>query len=311
MKQFVKGITQKVFRVGLDTSTLQAQVDSLLRRLARTPEHPVDQGTQILLTLRYQELLRSGTTLPAFAEIGFRAYSQNDEDGVLLFIFALIGTTNKKVVEICAGTGIECNAANLIVNHYWRGLLFDGNAANIETGRRFYATHPNTFVRPPTLVHDWITPDNINDLIANNGFTGEVDLLSLDMDGMDYWVLHSIECVQPRVIVLEHNSPWGAARAVTVPYQRDFAAKFVDGAPEYCGASLPAFVKLMKRRDYRLIGLEVFGINAFFLRNDIGRDIFPERTAEECFAGDPLTPSQQAKCEAVLKRLAEQEYVEV
>src|SRR5450755_419181 len=311
MKQFVKRTIQKIFRAGLETSAFQAQLDLLAKQLAHAPEHPVDQSTQLLLTLRYQELLRSKQTLPAFGDVGFRAYSQNDEDGVLLFIFALIGTTNKKVVEVCAGTCVECNAANLIINHYWRGILFDGNAANIEFGRRYYAEHPNTLVRPPVFVHAWITPENINELITSNGFAGEVDLLSLDMDGMDYWILKAIECIQPRVIVLEHNSPWGAARAVTVPYQRDFVAQFVDGAPEYCGASLPAFVKLLRGRGYRLVGLETFGINAFFLRNDVGPDILPERTVESCFVFDPPTAAQQTTYEATLKRLEGRDYVEV
>jgi hypothetical protein len=252
-----------------------------------------------------------GVNLPSFPDVGFRAYSQNDEDGVLLFIFALIGMTNKRVVEVCAGTCIECNAANLIVNHYWRGLLLDGSAVNIESGRRFYAEHPNTFVRPPVLVHSWITPKNINQLLTDNGFTGEIDLLSFDMDGMDYWVLQAIECIDPRVIVLEHNSPWGATRAVTIPYRRDFVAEFVDGSPEYCGASLPAFVKLLKRKNYRLVGVEALGFNAFFVRRGIADDILPERTAESCFASDPPTPAQQARREARLRRLEGREYIEV
>jgi hypothetical protein len=169
--------------------------------IEQTSKHPVDKGTQILLVLTYQQLVRSGAHLPSFKDVGFRSYSQNSEDGILLFIFALIGSTNRKVVEICAGKGIECNAANLIINHNWRGLLFDGNPGNIEFGRAFYATHPNTFIDPPLLVDAWITPDTINALIEDNGFHGSIDLLSLDIDGMDYWVWRAIECVQPRVVI--------------------------------------------------------------------------------------------------------------
>jgi hypothetical protein len=90
---------------------------------------------RILLRLQYQDLVRRGIGLPEFQDVEFRVLSQNTEDGILHYIFSLLGTTNRHVVEICAGDGIECNAANLIVNQGWRGLLFDGDAQQVERGR--------------------------------------------------------------------------------------------------------------------------------------------------------------------------------
>ena len=75
------------------------------------------QISQILLRLKYQDLVRVGAELPSFADVEFQCFSQNGEDGILLYIMSLLGTTNRRVLEICAGDGIECNAANLIVNH--------------------------------------------------------------------------------------------------------------------------------------------------------------------------------------------------
>lgn len=305
LRRLVRSLLKKVLAPVLE------ELDRLSNRIRGIPDHPVDKGTQILLALNYQQVVRSGASLPSFKEVGFRSYSQNSEDGILLFIFALIGCTNRKVVEICAGNGIECNAANLIVNHNWRGLLFDGNAANIEMGRAFYFKHPNTFVQPPVLETAWITPDTINALIKDNGFSGEIDLLSLDLDGMDYWVWRAIECIQPRVVVLEHSSPWGADRAVTVPYRPDFVATFVDGSPEYCGASLPAFAKLAKSKGYRLVGVEPLGFNAFFVRDGLGETVLPEVPVESCFSQEPLSQAQQEKRAATLERLASREYIEV
>jgi hypothetical protein len=317
MKQLLKRLIRQVFSIGFgavfteQTSRLSQSTERLARLIEETSKHPVDKGTQILLVLTYQQLVRSGAPLPSFKDVGFRSYSQNSEDGILLFIFALIGSTNRKVVEICAETGIECNAANLIINHKWRGLLFDGSPQNIETGRAFYAKHPNTWVQPPLLVDAWITPDTINALIEDNGFSGSIDLLSLDIDGMDYWVWKAIECIQPRVVVLEHNSPWGPGRSVTVPYIADFVAEFVDGSPEYAGASLPAFAKLAKSKGYRLVGIEPLGFNAFFVHDGLGEEVLPEVTVESCFSKEPLSCAQQAKYAATMKRLASREYVEV
>ncbi|MCS6815611.1 MAG: hypothetical protein NZ772_18820, partial [Cyanobacteria bacterium] len=243
-----------------------------------------NQAVQVLLTQHYQALKQAGTRMPEFATTGFRVYSQNEEDGYLLYIFALIGMETRRAVEICAGDGIECNSANLIVNHKWTGLLVDGNPANIERGRRFYATCPDTLVYPPTLVQAWVTAEAVNDLITQHGFAGDIDLLSLDLDGVDYWIWRAITCVNPRVVVVEFNNLWGADQAVTIPYDPHFVAEFSPEGPDYCGASLPAFVKLGREKGYRLVGCNLYGFNAFFVRNDLGQDVLPEIDPARCFA---------------------------
>ncbi len=89
-------------------------------------------------------MAESGNSLPGLSEVGFKVYSETNEDGILLYIFAIIGSVNKKCVEICAGNGIECNTANLIVNHGWSGLLLDGNKYSVEKGKMFYKKNRNT-----------------------------------------------------------------------------------------------------------------------------------------------------------------------
>ncbi len=239
----------------------------------------VNKQTQILLGLKYRELVHWNMPLLSLEEVEFRSFSQHGEDGILLYLFSLIGVTNKRVVEICAGDGVECNAANLIVNHDWYAWLFDGNAAKIRTGRAFYARHLNTLSHPPRLIHAWIDTENVNALIAAQGITGEIDLLSLDMDGVDYWICKAITCVMPRVIVLEYNARLGPERALSIPNRSDFVAQ-----AGHWGASLAAFVRLNRQKGYRLVGCDRSGINAFFLRTGIAEDIFPEVSPEVCFA---------------------------
>lgn len=239
----------------------------------------INQQNQILLTLRYRELHASGATLPELRDVEFRSFSQHGEDGILLFIFSLVGATDRRVVEICAGDGVECNAANLIVHHDWQGLLFDGSAVKVAFGRAFYARLLNTLQHPPGLVNAWIDAERVNDLVRAHGFEGEIDLLSLDLDGVDYWVCKALEVVTPRVMVVEYNAALGPERSLTAPYRADFRAVEESG-----GVSLAAYVKLLRERGYRLIGAERSGINAFFLRRGVGEGSFPEVTAEECFA---------------------------
>jgi hypothetical protein len=241
----------------------------------------LDRKLQMLLSMQWQHHRLVGGPPLVLSDVEFRTFSQNGEDGVLLYIFSAIGMTNRRVVEICAGNGLECNAANLIINHGWKGLLFDGNGANVEHARQLYATLADTFIRPPIVVHAWVTAENVNDLIRAHGFSGEIDFLSIDIDGVDYWLWKAIECVQPRVVTVEYNAFWGPHRAVTVPYNPEFRLDF-SRVPYYCGASLAAFVKLARDRGYRLVGAPRSQINAFFVRNDLGTDVLQEVDAATC-----------------------------
>jgi hypothetical protein len=298
MKRFLRAILRNTLHRVTGVSDLRSRVNDLHLRLDEALDYPrwgrtlnevaaISQGVQRLLSRDYRASLHNGLPLPDLGEAEFRCFSQNGEDGILLYIFSLVGTVTKKVVEICAGNGIECNAANLIVNHGWSGLLVDGDENNIAFGRRFYASCRDTFAYQPILVPAWVTAENVNPLVSGHGFAGDIDLLSLDIDGMDYWVWKALTCTRPRVVVLEFNFRWGPERAVTLPYRADFR---VEGNkhPWCCGASLPAFVKLGRERGYRLVGTHRQEFNAVFLRDDVGADLFPEVSVAEAFARNPI-----------------------
>ena len=276
-KTILKQFFDYIFRFTKISNNLTSDIKTL------EPGSFNTQVAQKLISLKYRSLNNSGNHVPSFEDTGFRVFSQNDEDGILLYIFSLIGTTNKTSVEICAGDGIQCNSANLIINHGWTGLLFDGNKKNIHRGKHFYNNCQDTFTWPPQLVHAWITAENVNQLIEQNGVSGEIDLLSLDMDGVDYWIWKTIECINPRIVILEYQDIWGPDNSVTIPYDPNFVAKYGKYGPDYCGASLLAFVKLGKEKGYRLIGVNRLGFNAFFMRNDIKNDLLPEIPISGCF----------------------------
>jgi hypothetical protein len=245
-----------------------------------------DAATQIQLAVTYRRLVDEGRPLPRISDVGFKCCSQTDEDGILLFLFAVLGATEKLSVEICAGNGIECNSANLILNHGWHGLLVDGDPALVEQGQAFYRQSPQTYVYPPKFVCAWVKRSTVNDLVSTNGFRGEIDLLSLDLDGIDYWIWEALTAVTPRVVVLEYQDILGPDRNWTVPYADDFSAKsypMTDGMPNFAGASLGAFVKLGRRKGYRLVGTNRYGYNAFFIRNGLGDNVLPEIDVKECF----------------------------
>ncbi len=271
----------------LNSSVISRKLDALAYAVADRVYGYVDKGTQILLALKYRQLYERGKMLP-FEEVEFRNHSQFGEDGILWYIFSLVGTTNKKAVEICAGNGKECNTANLVVNHGWNALMAEGDKAKADFAKEYYAKHPDTFLIPPSVANEWITAENVNDIIKRNGFEGEIDFLAIDVDGMDYWLWKAINVAVPRVVMVEIQVVWRCTASVTVPYRPDFKFTLLqdikDGLVSYGGASLPAFVKLAKEKGYRLIGANRFGQNVVFMRNDVGVDVFPEIDPESVFS---------------------------
>ncbi|MFZ3059414.1 MAG: hypothetical protein WA102_06685 [Candidatus Methanoperedens sp.] len=257
-------------------------VNKIIKKILPTPDlRPIlynNQAFQRQLHFYYQFLKNQKLLLPAFQETGFRVYSQNDEDGLFLYIFSQIGTKNKVLVDVAFGSPYGANTTNLICNWGWTGLLIEGG--NVDKSKKFFDTHPDTFVFPPKIKSAWVTAENINELLRENGITDEIDLLSLDVDGVDYWLWKSLKEINPRVVVLEYMNIWGPDKAMTVPYKPDFNR--FDTHPDFFGASLLAFVKLGKEKGYRLIGCNKYGFNAFFIRNDIGIDVFPEISPDDC-----------------------------
>jgi hypothetical protein len=237
------------------------------------------QVEQRCLFLALREALSAGHRRPSPSEIAFRAWSQSDEDGILLLIFAAIGFTNRLCVDLGSALPEGSNTANLIFNWGFGGLLVDGDPTHVGAANRLFREHPDTWLSPPKVVHAWITRENVNELIESQGLNGEIDLLSIDLDGVDWWICREIRCVRPRAIVVEIQDIWGTVEAVTVPYSPDFRH---DVDYDYCGASLMAWVKMLGERGYRLVATNRLGFNAFFVRQDLMTAALTELLPADC-----------------------------
>jgi hypothetical protein len=234
---------------------------------------------QIINQYHLMKNLLTPAQMPSLKDVGFRVYSQFEEDGILLYIFSIIGTTNKRVVEICASNGVECMATNLIINHGWNGLLFDGDKKNVEDGIKFFTSNDSTWLHPPIFKEAWLTCENINELIKESDFVGEIDLLSLDIDGNDYYIMEAINVIKPRVIICETLNVIPSDLALTIPYKSDFSRQ-ESLHPDFMSVSLLAMKKMLNKKGYRLIGSHRFGFNAIFMLNGVGTEYFPEVSVE-------------------------------
>ncbi|MED5559290.1 MAG: hypothetical protein VYE24_02590 [Acidobacteriota bacterium] len=201
----------------------------------------------------------------------FKLFSQNEEDGIIHAIFDKIGEGSRRFVEIGAGTN-GGNSGFLASECGWSGMMLE--ASSRRTDRLKMRFEPMGVA----CLADWAACENINDLIRENGCEGEIDLLSIDIDGNDYWIWEAVTACSPRLVIIEYNSLFGPDRAVTVPYDPEFdrhqVAKTIEGGNlYYFGSSLQALNQLAKQKGYRLILTEPRGVNAFFLRNDVGQEI--------------------------------------
>ena len=219
------------------------------------------------LFLEYRRLAASDR-LPSVWDTGFRVFSQFDEDGVVLFLLAVAGDGPRRVVDLGAGDGVHAsNCANLLLNLGYDGLLVDGDGAAMARAERFYARHPDTKERPPATRQAFLTRDNVNDVVSAAGLEGELDVVSIDVDGNDYWLWEALDVVRPRFVVVEAHPELGRDEYV-MPYDADFVWKVAPPGGRY-GASLLAFVRLGERLGYRPVAANQYGFNVFFAREDV------------------------------------------
>jgi hypothetical protein len=238
----------------------------------RTKLHPSIGIQQRQLQLHYQQCLKNGQ-LPAFSSTGYKVFSQFEEDGYLWYLFSLLGEGSKTFIEIGANDGINSNCSNLAIHFGWSGLFFEGDSTLIRRGQRFYSKIPTPYHPKPTYIQAIVQRENINTLIKSHGLSGEIELLSIDIDGNDYWVWDAIEVVSPKVVIIETHTEFGHENIV-VPYDPDYM--YPGKHPIYHGASAYAMANLGKKKGYRLVGANDLGINQIFLRNDLLINEIPE-----------------------------------
>ena len=150
----------------------------------------------------------------------------------------------------------------------------------MERGKKFYASQRNTFLQTPTFKQAWLTVNNVNQLISESGFEGEIDLFSLDIDGNDYHIMEAIHIIEPRVIICEIHNVIPPDKALTIPYKEDFYHKDGKQHEDFRSVSLLAMTKLLNKKGYRLVGGHQYGFNVVFIKNGVGAEHFPEVSVE-------------------------------
>jgi len=220
---------------------------------------------------------------------GFGVFSQFDEDGIIQFLISHVEIKNQTFIEFGVEHYEESNTRFLLINDNWQGMVMDGSQENIDYIRNDRVSRKYDL----QAYCEFITKENINELIRRSGFNEDLGLLSVDIDGNDYWVWEAIDSIQPRLVVAEYNSVFGLD-PVSIPYQADFLRTKAHHSNLYYGCSLAALTHLATRKGYIFAGSNLRGNNAFFVRKDVAGSL-PQLTAQEGYVLSHFKESRDAK----------------
>lgn len=198
----------------------------------------------------------------------FKVSSQWGEDGIIQHLVKSIEIKNKVFFEFGVEKYTESNTRFLLQNNHWKGLVIDGSDENIS----YIKNDPIYWKNNLKAECAFITKDNINQLITKNGINGDIGILSVDIDGNDYWIWKAIDCISPRIVICEYNSHFGDTYKVSIPYDNNFVREKKHHSNIYYGASISALDFLAKKKGYSLVGSNLAGNNVFFVRNDLMTD---------------------------------------
>lgn len=244
----VDRVKRKLVRSVRGVLSLQAQIDDLAFLAGQTA------ARQVCRTERLGYLW----------EAEFRVSSQWGEDGIIEWLVHQLPETPESFIEFGVENYRESNTRFLLQHRNWRGLVIDGSESNIEFIRRDRISWRHDL----TAIASFITRENINSIISSAGFSGDIGVLSIDIDGVDYWVWEAIDCARPHIIIVEYNSAFGDLLPLSVPYSPDFTRQQAHNSNLYFGCSIRATRHLARKRGYTLVGTNRAGSNAFFVRDE-------------------------------------------
>tara|TARA_B100001027_G_C16263295_1_gene330626 strand:+ start:1419 stop:2342 length:924 start_codon:yes stop_codon:yes gene_type:complete len=239
---------------------------SKVKRLIQLIKSYEERFNKIDLTLgKIETRLNQSIDSDYINDYEFKVSSQWGEDGIIQYLINNINIKNTTFVEFGVEKYTESNTRFLLQNNNWNGLVLDGSSENIS----YIKNDPIYWKHSLKAEHAFLTAENINQIISSNGISGDIGLLSIDVDGNDYWLWEAINCISPNIVVVEFNSLFGKKEKVSVPYKSNFVWTNEHFSNLYWGASLAAMEYLGEKKGYSLVGINSVSSNAFFVKDEM------------------------------------------
>ncbi len=204
-------------------------------------------------------------------QIEFKVFSQFGDDGIIQYIINKLKINDdfQNFIEFGVEDYNESNTRFLLYNNNWSGLIIDSSKKNLD-----FIKKSNYFWKYDLEAKcEFINADNINSIIKNSNIKKNIGLLSIDLDGNDYWVWKKIDIIDPIIVVIEYNSIFGFEEKISIPYDKDFVRSKAHFSNLYWGASLEAFKYLADKKNYKFICTNSAGNNAYFVKNSHAQNL--------------------------------------
>lgn len=226
-----------------------------------------------LLNNRYKKKISD------FSEIEFKVFSQWGEDGIIDWIISKLKHIPKIFLEIGTEDYTESNTRYLLQNRNWSGYLIEGDETSVKKIKksRIFWKHDIK------AINAFLNTSNINKVLKKLKVPRKIGLLSLDIDSIDYWILKKMTTLKPVIIVCEFNPLFGTKHEITVKYKENFKRNEEHYSNLFYGASIQAFIKLLKVRNYLFLGTNSAGNNAFFVQKNYSKNIFKDLKKKKIF----------------------------
>ena len=201
------------------------------------------------------------TEIKNLSDADYKVFSQTGEDGIIDYLLYSLNIKVPKFVEIGVGDYRESNTRYIFQKNCSRGLIVDKNK-NLE---KKVSKIVKLWKGDLTIIETAVTSENILHILNSNDFDNNLDVFSLDVDGIDYWILEVLPEKLSKIVVLEYNPTFGPNLEVTIPNLKYFDRKKYHYSCLCWGASLKALIKLMNQRKYVFVGSNIACFNAFFV----------------------------------------------
>jgi hypothetical protein len=205
--------------------------------------------------------LNINSTVPFTWE--FSVFSQNGEDGIIDFLLSYIKNPNRYFIEIGSSDGLENNSSYLAFAKKYSGIMIEGNYSKSLQAKR-YLQRFNWGVK---YINSFVNKDNVGTLLKKESLLPCPDFFSLDIDGIDYFVMEAIlyNNFRPKIICVEYNSIYGPEKTITIRYKSNFDYANAHPTHFYYGVSINGWRKFFKKFNYDFITVDTNGVNAFFI----------------------------------------------
>ncbi|MBH71483.1 MAG: hypothetical protein CMI97_03275 [Pelagibacteraceae bacterium] len=252
----IKNLFNKLFQFFYATNKSEVVLQSKLR--------------QEINFIKKREFERDNKNLIPF---GYKVFSQTDEDGIINEIFKRIGTTNKQFLEF--GVNTDFNNTTYLLFNGWKGVWLESSKKKIIKIEEKYSSFIKN--KKLKLFNKIITAENVNEELKFSKLNKNLDLLSIDIDGNELYVLNELRIINPRVIIVEYNAKFPPPVEKTIKYD----PKFIWDYDDYFGSSLQLLENTLKKIGYVLVGCNALGVNAFFIKKELVKNKFPKNSTAQ------------------------------